>query len=196
MSGLKRHQGETLKFLTLTSRVPSDLGKAWHTLYERLKRMTPARLVREGWMDMGKLHYYFPNKPINEPLRLEYLKVETREGNGVLHAVFFGDYIPYGYISHVWSLVHEGSWNIHISSTRGGIRSPKRVSSYILRQYVQNQSAHIRTSYNHKWVFRGFVQKWNELKQTGMNFQDMLSEWDHILLTFHPWKQMEIDGYG
>jgi len=195
MSGLKWHQGDTLKFLTLTSKVEGGLGQAWHTLYERIKRMTPARLVREGYLDASKLHYYYPNKAISEPLKMEYLKVETREGNGVLHAVFFGDYLPYAWLSHVWSLVHDGSWNVHVSSTRGGIRSPRRVSSYILRQYIQNQNAHVRTSWNQKWVFRGFVQKWKSLLKD-RPFEDALNAWDvmmerHMERPVDDWDRLE-----
>ena len=201
MSGIKRHSGQEMKFLTLTSKYPGGLGAAWHTFRKRIERMTPARLVKEGWMDVNKLHYYYPNKPLTEPLRMEYLKIETREGNGVLHAIFYGDYLPYAWLSQVWSKVHEGSWNIHISSTKGGVRRPNRVASYVLRQYVQNQSAHIRTSYNHRWVFKGFVGMWKALIRKRMDdripFAEILAEWDKIIERGRgPPKQVELSKYG
>jgi len=156
-SGIARHKGERLRFLTLTSSTDEDvlpLGKAWQRLKDRITRLTPAKLLKGGYIHANDIRKYYGGQLL-KPLSINYLKVETREGNGVLHVLYYGDYIPQQWLSNHWQDL-RGAYQVDIRSSSpsraGGSRG---LASYILRQYVADQDALVRYSCGMRWVFRG-----------------------------------------
>lgn len=180
-SGLTRHKGQRLRFLTLTSSEEAEeaVGYDFRILKIRIQRLTPARLVRDHYLKRSELRKYYPHKPVVEPLKFDYFKVETSEGNGVLHILYFGDYIPQKWLSDQWLSIHQ-SPIVDIRATKKGIGNTRRLTTYVLTQYVSGQSAHIRFSNCVEWVFKGFVSAWNALKDRYGKYQ-AIEIWERFL---------------
>ena len=109
------------------------LNKAWDLLVKRVRR---------------ELNFSF-----------EFCKVETSEGNGVIHAVCISDGFRdwsydgiHAYFSCLWAELHD-SPNVWVSVLRtvGVVR-------YITSHYIAGHDF-VRMSHSVGWVFRGFVKK-------------------------------------
>lgn len=185
LSGLRVHRGERLRFLTLTTaeNMQRDLRSAWRVLKERIRRLTPARLVKMGYIELKDVKKYYPNKPLNEPLRFEYLKVETAEGvAGVLHVLYFGDYIPQKWLSDVWKEITGTAYIVDIRACKDPVKSPKRLARYCVAQYVSGQTAFIRFSWSWGWVGKGFVKVWRILlKEVDYDIKRAIALWEKLL---------------
>lgn len=158
LSGLKRCEYLNLQpyFLTLTTspfcRTP--LARDFDLFVKRIRR---------------ELGYKF-----------EYMKVETSEGNGVIHAIFHSafDGWEYGaihaYISCLWNELHSSPivWC-------SPVLFPKRVASYIV-QYVAGQTRYVRKSCSKNWIFKGYRKKFLELIKK-LGFKKALIYWDALL---------------
>jgi hypothetical protein len=180
-SGLAKHPGEILRFLTLTSSNEAEeaIGYDFRILKLRIGRLTPNRLVRDGYLRRSDLRRYYQGKPAGEPMRFDYLKVETSEGNGVIHALYFGDYLPQKWLSDQWSDIHQ-SWHVDIRATKKGVGHSARLARYIVTQYVGTQSKHVRLSWSYGWVFKGFVGVWNALRANLGKFR-AIEVWERFL---------------
>ena len=86
MSGLTvdKSRRERLRFLTLTSSTESK-GRNLNADFRTLKM----RILRK---------FRF---------KMKYWKIRTNEGNGVLHIVFGGKYIPQEWLSEQWADIHK-----------------------------------------------------------------------------------------
>jgi len=95
---LARHyHDQPLKFLTLTFKeVPPKTTK--NNPYKLLLKHLIQYLDRQGYS-------------------IEYLAVQTNEGNGVFHLAIISDYIHHSRIRSWW-LEHTGAFNIHISQEK------------------------------------------------------------------------------
>ena len=159
MSGLTRamHKGERVRFLTLTSAVGSDfrrLSKDFQVLRKRIEHA------------FGVL--------------LQYCKINTSEGNGVIHALFVGSYVPQDWISKAWSEIHGGSMVVDIREVRLRKRSDvKSMGRYLVSQYLARQP-YERMSWSWRWVCRGFVGIWRDLVSRH-GLKDALVKWNHFL---------------
>lgn len=129
---------------------------------KRIKRATPLKLVTQGYISAKDLHKYYPGKPLNEPLNFEYHRVRTIEGNGVLHIVAVGDFIPYYWLQDQWIEIHY-SKNIsivEISNKNYGGRA-----SYIVTQYISDQgSAYVRSSMSKNFIYPGWKREYDEIR--------------------------------
>jgi len=138
-SGLARHKGERLRFLTLTTPPSPKRGlmEAFKALHERIKRANKA---------------------------FDYIAIKTREGQaGVLHVLFFGDYIPQRWLSEAWEEL-IGAKVVDIRACKEKVRAVKRLASYCVSQYCAGQSEFETYSWSWGWVWRGFVKAWEEFK--------------------------------
>ena len=131
MSGYKMSQfcNDKLRFMTLTTSNQgreNNLRKDFIVLVKRIRRRYR---------------------------RFEYVRVRTSEGNGVLHILYRGSYIPRAWLKEQWEDIHQ-SWNVDIRDTR------RYHCSYVINQYLCGQSSFVRYSMTQKWVFKGFVAKW------------------------------------
>lgn len=135
LSGLTRarSRGDRMRFMTLTTAVGGS--------FERLRR------------DFQTLR-----KRIEHEFRFlaQYWSVRTDEGNGVLHIVFKGGFIPHAWLSKAWESIH-GAKIVDIREIKG---SSKRVASYLISNYLCKQSFE-RMSWSWNWVFRGFCGLWH-----------------------------------
>ncbi|MCD6262479.1 MAG: hypothetical protein J7J52_05605 [Deltaproteobacteria bacterium] len=158
-------KGLPIRFMTLTSANESPdfdyQNDSFSALVKRIRRMTPAKFVKEGWISPNDLKKYFPGKALNEHLTFNYFKVHTNEGNGVFHILYSGDFIPQKWLKAQWMALHN-AWNVNVKSVSN---NRKKVASYVVGQYIVNQdSTFTRFSWSSGWLMRGAVAMWNYLK--------------------------------
>ena len=125
--GMASHDGERMSFLTLTSPGKEQQN---YPLETSLKILI-ARIRRK-----------FGN--------IEYFAVRTNEGNGVYHILFFGPYVPQKWISEQWAQL-RGAWSVDIRAV-GDIVCRRRVSRYVIRQYLAEQVSLVRASMSKHWL--------------------------------------------
>jgi len=131
MSGYKfaQYSHERLRFMTLTTSnegKENDIKKDLNTLVKRIRRK-----------------YGF----------FEYVRIRTNEGNGVLHILYRGTFIPRKWLQNQWTDIHS-SWNVDIRDTQ------RYHCSYMINQYLCGQSSFICYSMSIGWVTKGFVKTW------------------------------------
>jgi hypothetical protein len=110
---------------------------------------------------------------------IAYCMVHTNEGNGVLHVLLTGDYLPQYWLSKQWEEIHKSSY-VYIKDT------PYNVAGYITSQYIANQQTSFqRCSWSHNWVCKGFVKQWKYLlkwsKDWKKTFPELIQKWNLYL---------------
>lgn len=178
ISGLKRCRALGYKafFLTLTSSPKTnhpDLRKDWDILVKRIRKLFP---------------------------KFQYVKVETFEGYGVIHALYHHAFEGWSYsaihvwLSRAWSDIHQAPivWN----SVVGEKYSIKKVSGYLC-QYMSGQRGFFRRSTSLNWIFAGYRKKWKYLIEK-YGFRKALFAWDFLLgtLVFLSWKEVSLESQG
>ena len=128
-------QGYRAFFLTLTS-APDSLPGTINRHFEVLRR----RIARY----LG-IRYQL----------LEYVRVTTREGHGVIHSVLGVPQdalprstilLPFELLQSWWHELH-GAFMVNVKAIKGGATDRRKVSSYIVAQYLANQEgAYLRLS--------------------------------------------------
>lgn len=131
----------------------------------RIKRCSPYKLYKSDYISYRQLKYYYGHDYLSKKLVMEYLKVNTNEGNGVIHIVYRGEYIPHSYLSDNWQDIHN-SWDVNIKLIDDNKKSDIQISSYLVNQYICNQekATYLRYSQTFNWIYRGYLNDWNELK--------------------------------
>lgn len=165
LSGIKRAQnaGKKLRIITLTSASSADtspwggriLAKNWQVLRKRIQKR------------FGKL---------------EYFRLRTDEGFGVLHIVYQGTYIPHSFLKRNWSEIH-GAEIVFIQALYG---KSKRIAGYIASHYLAGHRRFMRQSWSWGWVFRGFVKVWYRVRSSSPDLYSAIREWDCLLRTRNP----------
>jgi hypothetical protein len=173
LSGLKfaRYGKKDVRFLTLTTAVickdqqgyeDGSLNKDFRILQKRISRYSPFKLWRDGYISKSQMTRKYGHSDLGKRFNFEYFKVETNEGNGVLHILYRGLYLPYNFLVDNWQDIHL-SWDLNIKLV--DTKDPVGSSLYIVSQYVGGQgSAYVRSSQSWKWLFRGFKSAWYDLK--------------------------------
>jgi hypothetical protein len=173
MSGLTRavHFHRRLRVMHLTSHVGYDMS----------------RLSKDFQVLRKRIEHFFH-------FSMEYVKVNTAEGNGVVHCVYFPvgldgssvgwniGYIPQQWLSETWRDITGGSFIVGLNElhVRRGLR---RLVNYLVAQYFSGQSALERISYSSRWCFRGFRSLWR-VKFAYRYFLDRVSclfDWNKVL---------------
>ena len=189
-SGLYWNHDRPIRFMTLTSsnESPVDTMASFNYLIRTIRRTTPARLIEGHYVEMRKVKAYYPGKPVDESLNIEYMAVLTSEGNGVIHALIIGDYIPQKWISDTWKSIHK-AWNVDIRAPRGD-KGHQRIARYILAQYVKGQSAIKRINCSQNWIYPGWRSDLKTLvkqkkKEVGdaEGFQAAMLTWTYLMMT-------------
>jgi hypothetical protein len=157
MSGLTvgKSRKERLRFMTLTSS-PESVDRNLNDDFRALKM----RILRK---------YHF---------KMKYWKIRTNEGNGVLHVVFRGKYIPQKWLSEQWANIHK-SPIVDIRSLYETKKGLTGIVFYLVGNYLAKQSFE-RMSWGYGWVFPGFVRKWKELVEK-YGFKSALYLWNGFL---------------
>jgi hypothetical protein len=200
ITGLYFHRKEQIRFITLTSgqHSPDTLRDSWKEIVKRIRRTTPASLALAGYVPGQDINKW---KTFCEPLKFEYLAVFTNEGRGVVHVVAAGDYIPFQWLQDNWSDIHS-AYGVNIKKVRPYIRRKNRkgyrraaprtgdmvyfppgLASYLLTQYVRNQSAIRWVQHSRGWVYPGFVKDWTRLKRWHKNepLAEKIQRWHKFL---------------
>jgi len=83
-----KSRGERLRFMTLTTSVDAKNSGFDKKLNENFRVL--------------KMHVF-----LKYHFKMEYWKIRTNEGNGVLHIVYRGKYVPQKWFSVHWADKHE-----------------------------------------------------------------------------------------
>lgn len=170
---IARHQGSALRWLTLTTPLGynGNLCDDFEVLRKRLE------------------HVSYKNERFN-PFHLEYSKVETSEGNGVLHVLFKASplknrsyqaklncrkrkygrpvnpkfdigFIDFSWLKANWAqIVNNPVPNSQNVYIEYVYGSAEKVAGYLI-QYSAGQDSLERLSWSHGWLYRGCVKEWN-----------------------------------
>jgi len=206
LSGLKfsRYGKRPVRFLTLTTSdvmvqsvafVPGVLNSHFQILRKRILRYSPYRLYKEGYITKKVMNCFYGHENLKKRFTFEYFKVETNEGNGVLHILYRGPYLPHAWVSSVWSEIHNSPIvNIKLLE----YKDMKKTSCYVVSQYVSSQkSSYVRSSQSWKWVFRGFKSYWYAVKRDYL--KTCFELWDDILLKraqSYFYRQLTLSDFG
>lgn len=162
ISGFTRacYRGDRLRFMTLTSSSVSE--------YQLLSRHL--QVLRK------RISHAFGFLP-------QYWKINTNEGNGVLHVVFKGGFIPQKWLSDAWNSIH-GARIVDIRVLRG---SPRKLANYLVGNYLCKQSFE-RMSWSWGWVFRGFCGIWRSRFSSWYRSSPgaCLRAWNLLICRFSP----------
>jgi hypothetical protein len=149
-AGIRKHQlqGHKLKFITLTSSnesAQSNINDDFQILKKRILRK------------------YFQDENEQWHSDLQYAKIYTSEGNGVIHAVVvMEDYLPHQWLRKQWRDIHKGSWNIHVSD----VHDAYDTKQYLLNHYLGSQKcSEVRYSSTINWITPGYSMVYNHLKR-------------------------------
>ena len=187
LSGLTHHQaqGRILRVMTLTT-APRALDRDLNADFQALKK----RILRK-W-----------------PCRFDYWKLRTSEGNGVLHIIYAGIYIPVAWLKQAWSEVHGGSYIVYLQKLRG---KRKSMVNYLMGHYLPAHASDLgiytRMSWSWGWVFRGFAGAWRWFWKRGPTMFDAIFEWNRLMCRNEPlisykrmrgrlWKQTKLKKEG
>lgn len=142
-----------MRFLTLTSANTQkrSIKKSFDVLRKRIRR---AKIYdKKGYKKDGFQGFNFNR----------YFCLRTSEGNGVLHIIYWGQYIPIQWLKKNWFDIH-GAYqvNIQLLKQKYGV---KRIVNYLITNYLQAQPVE-RMSYGWKWAWLGFCKSWEKVKET------------------------------
>ena len=110
--------------------------------------------------------------------KMKYWKIRTNEGNGVLHIVFRGKFIPQRWLSSQWTDLHK-SPIVDVRSLFETPRGLKGLCFYLIGNYLSKQSFE-RMSWGYSWVFPAFVASWKRLIEK-YGFKRGLELWNKLL---------------
>jgi len=167
LSGVTHHQANRrqLRVITLTTSPRAralglDVNTSWGALVKRFRRRWPVT-------------------------GFEYWKLRTSEGNGVLHIIYSGPWIPQGWLSRLWEDIH-GSPVVYIQKLR---YRRKRLISYLMTHYLpahDDGRLYTRMSWSWGWVFRGFAGAWRWFWKRGPTMYDAINEWNKLMQRSDP----------
>lgn len=142
------NQGAIMRFLTLTSSTtsPTSIKKSFDKLRKRIERAK---------YEKDRFHGFKMNR---------YYCLRTTEGNGVLHILYWGHFIPQEWISEKWKQIHDASI-VDIRKCYTNRRTVNGIVGYLLTHYLKNQPIK-RMSYGWRWAWLGFCKSWKNVKDT------------------------------
>jgi hypothetical protein len=167
-------RNKRIRFLTLTTSELQyenidfndlTINENFRRLKQRIKRMTVAKLIQQGYIKSSDCRRYYEGVPLTQPFDFDYFKVKTNEGNGVLHTLYKGEYLPYNYLVDNWTDLHN-TWDINIKLINHTKYDFKRASNYVVTQYLSNQgSSYQRSSQSWGWTIRGYNKEFYKFLQ-------------------------------
>lgn len=192
------HRKETFRFLTLTSSQHSqDMRSSWKELVKRIRRLTPAALLLDGYLTGDDMSKY---DCLVDYMTFEYFAVFTDEGLGVVHCVYAGDYLPFQWLQDTWIDIHS-AYGVNIKKVKTFTRRkgasyrkyrgkpgdkvyyPAGLAGYMLNQYLRGQNAIRTINHSRGWVYPGFVDDWTRVKRAMKNksLDEKVKAWHYIL---------------
>ena len=161
MGGLTvgKSRSERLRFMTLTTNDEAERLGFDRKLNDNF-RVLKMRIFRK---------YHF---------KMKYWKIRTNEGNGVLHIVFRGKYVPQEWLSAQWADIHK-SPIVDIRSLYETSNGLKGLCFYLVGSYLSKQNFE-RMSWGYSWVFPAFASSWKRLIEK-YGFRRGLELWNKLL---------------
>ena len=101
--------------------------------------------------------------------KVDEFKVQTREGNGVLHCVWAvkseqAVWISQSWLSEQWQAIH-GAHRVWINRIKTSKRDLKNVANYVVNQYVAGQTSIVRCSYGWRTCKVALGVGWAQFKK-------------------------------
>jgi hypothetical protein len=187
---LANYQRKPVRFFTLTTSDDgkhNDIARDVDVLIKRIRRKQP---------------------------KFQYCKINTDEGNGVIHVLYKGEYITQKWLSYNWNKIHD-SYIVDIRKCY----NDRSIAPYLINQYLSSQKcSYTRMSYSAKWIFKGAVGTWKTIlnasmkrcfynpvkckwyyKREEISFKQILTWaltlWNRVLYN-HSYKQKTLTDYG
>lgn len=132
-SGMQFHRGKRLRFLTLTS----PPGK--ESVLQRWKKLLAMINRRKKEFD--------------------YILLETAEGNGVLH-IIITQHLSVEWLRKKWDLINEMPPDEHVQLDIRYVDDEKKVSRYLVSQYLGGQDQMRSWTCSRKWLWTGYRRDW------------------------------------
>lgn len=186
-SGLKWNVGERVSFYTMTT-APEALQSvtaSWADLVLDARRMSPRKMIEGGYVSVRKAAYVYELNDVDDNFKFEYAGCVTDEGNGVIHALVAGEFLPVSWVRERW-LYHHKTPQFKIKLVKAG--DNKRLVKYILEQYIAQQDSLVRLIVSQNWLYRGCRADWLAmLKEYKTDFGDVTGylrareEWDNLM---------------
>ncbi|MBA7677795.1 hypothetical protein ES703_86059 [subsurface metagenome] len=160
LSGVTHHEANRrrIRVITLTTsprgRVEGDLNADFQVLRKRIVRKFGSKF--------------------------DYWKLRTSEGNGVLHILYVGTYVPQSWLSKNWGEIH----NSPVVWIQEFQRRRKRLVSYLMSHYLpahDEPRLYTRMSWSWGWVFRGFCGAWRYFWKKGPTMYDAIYDWNKLM---------------
>jgi hypothetical protein len=165
----KRRNHGLLRFLTLGTSPDfnGNVSVCFAVLKKRISRLTVNSLLVDGYISNKDARFYYRGLDRSDCFPFSYASVRTAEGcNGVLHVVYFGCYIPQKWLYDNWKDIlgvpYLANQSVDVRACKKTINDSMKLASYVVNQYVANQSALVYSSCSWSWVFRGFIGVWTE----------------------------------
>lgn len=196
LSGIKAHNKDRLRFLTLTtaSGMRRDIQKSFEALVKRIRRLTPMILVKQGYLTIQDAMRFYGRNNLDKSIEFEYIRIRTGEGvSGVLHILFYGSYLPQKWLSDTWQDITRTASVVDIRMVKERPKngqSKKHLASYCVNQYCSGQLEFLRYSCSYGWVFKGFVG-WFSAFLRHYGYRLGLEKWDDFLKN-----GFVLDGYS
>jgi hypothetical protein len=186
----RRKQKKKLRFLTLTMSElqvntkdfdkQKTLPNNFKVLKERINRLTVKHLVENGYMTNNQAIRKYGRENQRLTFRFDYFKVVTNEGNGVIHIIYDGQYLPYNYLVDNWNDIHN-SWNVNIQLVDDLNKDDMRTTNYLVSQYVTNQNCtYSRYSMSKNWYSSFDRGVWDNFRRYYRK-DDLYKRYDHYL---------------
>jgi hypothetical protein len=119
--------------------------------------------------------------------KIEYFKIRTNEGFGVIHALFVGRFVPQKWLSQNWFEIHGAK----IVDIRGCSGKSKRLTNYLVKAFYSAKQTFERMSWSWGWVFKGFVGYWETMKygllKQGLSMKQVVLRWQGFLSKSKLW---------
>jgi hypothetical protein len=144
----KKHRRQYQRLMTLLYR--------WEAMGLSIIRLDLTTAV-EGDPKLMTKHYQALRRRIEKKIgkRVHYWWVQTKEGNGVLHTLMAAEgslYIEQEWLSDEWERIH-GAAIVYIKRYKKGFYSRRRVSKYLVSQYLAGQLGNVRMGWSRKRTF-------------------------------------------
>jgi hypothetical protein len=129
--------------------------------------------AQPGGLETLTRHFQRLREEIERKLKyegLEFLAVKTREGHGVIHGflAWKGDrlfFVPQRWLSQTWERIH-GARVVWVAAVKRGGTDRRRLSKYVVNQYLANQNALVRLSSSSQRTFGfGLRRVWAEFRK-------------------------------
>ena len=150
----KKHRRQFQRLMTLLYR--------WESMGLSIVRLDLTTAVGGDPKLMTK-HYEMLRRRIERKIgkRVHYWWVQTQEGNGVLHTLMAAEgslYVEQEWLSEEWEEIH-GAKIVYIKRYKKGTYSRRRVSKYLVSQYLAGQLGNVRMGWSWKRTFNIPISK-------------------------------------